>query len=227
MFTGAAGDIPYAYLQLMHGMGYRLRVLPIGLASNGDARWMKFRHLLVEPMSSPFVNIVCAPLGLSMGVAFSASDVGAQAMKDAEHTKDLLPQAKDSAPAYVPQTALAGLCTVGCANIAILMPLTPERAQALDRLELEKRALAQYDLIICPTAEDVEGMRYLGLGQAVFAPPDRISMQPILELLCGAAAPPSGEAIERDTTTTQQMRAPKPGFRTRVWEWLRFARSSK
>lgn len=67
------GDRSFDYLQLVSELGYRVRALPIGAASawfndaKRQGRWLRLRHLFTQPMSSPFVNIVCSPLGPKTG----------------------------------------------------------------------------------------------------------------------------------------------------------------
>lgn len=69
------GDRSFDYLQLISELGYRVRALPIGAASAwfNDAkrqdRWLRLRHLFTQPMTSPFVNIVCSPLREKTGQA--------------------------------------------------------------------------------------------------------------------------------------------------------------
>jgi hypothetical protein len=110
---------------------------------------------------------------------------------------------------YEPQTALAGIYTVGCKNVAItgIAPKPPDSK--------EVSALRRYDAIIAPTEADRDALQAVGL-EAMHVPPDGPQLQTLLDDLCGSdtsatspsspatAAPPT--TISRPLTTTSKSR---------------------
>src|SRR5271154_5548278 len=66
---GEMGDIGYRYLVELRRLSIATRALPIGPAAalGFERRWYDISSSFTVPMVIPFVNIVCAPLGMLMG----------------------------------------------------------------------------------------------------------------------------------------------------------------
>jgi hypothetical protein len=210
---GAAGDMGHAYLQALVATGIRVRALPIGgaAAMNAERRWYELGKLFTTPMA-PFVNIVCAPPGLQLGTRTPMTAMGGtrDLVKQEGRTTDVMvfppelrellgPQKDASDIVYEPQTALAGLYTVGCKNVAIVYGGAP------DAVELE--VLGNYDLVIV-TDPDAAGFR-ASKGQisstALYVPPDATQLAGHLEEICGfgtSATMESSPATDAPPATT-------------------------
>lgn len=178
--AGPVGDLGYAYMTALRTTGIRLRAIPIGGAVFGaDDRWTKISELFAVPMSVPYVNVVCAAAGVTMGSRTAASSFSNARDLPAELQRVLGPQAeRPVVVVYEPKTAFAGLYTVGCKNVAILRALPLPDGK-------EVTALMQYDRVLCPTAADCEALSQLGIS-AQQMPPSADGLRYMLEELCGS-----------------------------------------
>lgn len=183
---GPVGEVPLRYLEALVGTGIPTMTAPIGLAFMGvmGPRWQALSHTFTTELVQPYVNIVCAPPGLLMGSPIRASDMQLSGPERAELLSDglALPPAPteqgDDADevVYKPQTALAGLYTVGVPNIAI----TDTRPKPPDTNEL--RALGRYDAVCCSSIADADALRRLGVD-AEFRAPDARPWAELMRLL--------------------------------------------
>lgn len=188
---GTEGDLAYSYLRAIQSTGRSLRAIPIGaIGISDEERWEAAGGLFLEPVVAPFVNFVCAAPGLLMGTR-TPLDLGREEDLPAELRIALggqarTPRATPGMLVYQPQTAISGLLTVGCPNVAILQ----SRPRPGDN---EIRALARYDRVICPTPADALVLNHLGV-KAIYLPPRADFMGRLLEELCN----------ESGTTATTQ-----------------------
>jgi hypothetical protein len=191
---GSVGDVGYAYLTAIAATGARVRALPIGPAAalGFEARWWRIGHLFTVPLDLPFVNVVCAPIGMSMGMHAPVSNLG---------TEDDLPtdmppnvrefmlrgarraKAHPDKLAYEPQTVLAGLYTVGCKNVAIVA--IEEGGPMPDARELA--AIAKYDRVLVSSIAGTAILRANGIEAAAYFRADHITLTS-LEEICGCAS---------------------------------------
>lgn len=185
--AGTEGDLAYAYLRAMQAAGWSVRAIPIGgLVIIEEARWTEQASLFVTPVAAPFVNVVIAPAGTSLGTHRSPLELGRDEDMPAELRSFLggpaVRPARGTPPlTYHEQTAFSGLLTIGCPNVAILQSRpNPDEA--------EVRVLARYDRVICPTPADALVLGLLGV-KAVYLPPTADFMRRIIEELqpCGSA----------------------------------------
>jgi len=215
---GAAGDIAHGYLQALSSLGRPFRAQSIGMAAfDCERRWWRVSALFQTPVRTPYVNIVCARLGLKLGHAMPLGRLG-----PSEHLPDGSEAAGSDAldalerqiggklkPAelvYQPESALVGLYTVGCVNIAI----TFDVGHASPR-ELE--ALSKYDAIITPFVldrADLESVMTLLTGRrhsrVLHIQPRSDLLGPLLDDLCGSStsvttAPSPATAAQLATTS--------------------------
>lgn len=151
---GAAGDGAYRWLMASYGTGMSTRAIPIGASSlTADRRWYEVASLFMTPIQTPFVNVVHAPCGLMMGGRMEmSSSLVDMPMALQKAIGDRPKRATPGKAVYEPQTALAGLYTVGCVNVAIL-------ASAAGIDDRETRALRRYDSVICEDESDAEMLR--------------------------------------------------------------------
>lgn len=168
-------QLGFDYLEALDHTDFGVRACPIGPAYLMAGDWPRLLHLFTGPPLGgrdtegnlvEFVNVVCAPPGLSLGFAMTARQVAGP--RDAAAAPDDV--------VYQPKTALAGLYTIGVKNIAITMP----RPALPD--EAECAALALYDFVLCPTSEDAEMLGTLGVP-ALHVPPDPQLLDKILRAL--------------------------------------------
>jgi len=212
LVAGPVGDLGYAYMMALRTTGIRLRAIPIGGAVFGaDERWTKQSELFAIPMEIPYVNVVCAAAGVTMGTRTVASSFSNARDLPAELQRVLGPQAERPAVVYEPKTALEGLYTVGCRNVAILRALPLPDAR-------EVKALMQYDRVLCPNASDCEALAQLGIT-ATQMPPSADGLRYMLEELCGSgifatttpspatAAPPATTSSPSTASTASSSRS--------------------
>ena len=183
---GPPGEVPRRYLKALIATGIPTLTVPIGMAFMGTAgpQWQKLSGTFTTALEEPYVNIVCAPPGLLMGSPIRASDMQISPAERAELVCDGL--AVPPAPSavgddaseliYTPQTALAGLYTVGVPNIAI----TDTRPKPPDANEI--RALAQYDRVVGPNRSDRDALVDVGVA-AEWLPPQHEQWSPLLKRL--------------------------------------------
>lgn len=149
-------------LLALHQAGIAVRALSIGPAFLAYPPWNALYKLFEAELDDEFyVNIVCAPPNLSLGAPMRAHEVAAP--QDAR-----LARATDSNPVYRPQTALAGLHTVGVPNIAITMP-RPKPPSATEIVILN-----HYDVVLCPSASMTVELLEAGVENADHAVPEAI-----------------------------------------------------
>ena len=199
---GAAGDPGHAYLVALAATGIRIRALPIGPAAmSSEKRWSEVVELFTTPMSIPFVNIVCAPMGMPLGAPTSMRAFGGtqDLVKQEGATTDVmvfpaelravLGDSKDAPDImYEPTTALAGLHTEGCRNIAIVAGGKPMRQDIA--------ALARYDAVIA-SADDAAKIPVIQTRQLG---PDAAPLLALLEEVVSCASGGSATGVNlRDT----------------------------
>jgi hypothetical protein len=234
---GVAGDVGYGYMTAIAATGARIRALPIGPAAalGFEKRWWAAGHLFTVPLTPPFVNVVCAPIGMAMGMRAPA---GALATKD-DLPSDLPPDvrefmlrgaakaAADSGPAvYEPQTVFSGLYTVGCKNIAIVDRLEGDFVVVGERTgrvpdARERAALGRYDRVICSKAADAVVLNGYGIDRVTTIAAGDIDLVR-LEEICGCEfdisattagspatpAPPATTSSRSTTPATSSSRSP-------------------
>lgn len=139
----------FDYLEAIDGSGVGVRACPIGAAFLMDKPWIDLLHLFSgEAPKDNYVNVVCAPIGCLLGSATSGVDFAGP-----KGSPDVV---------YRPQTALAGLYTVGVPNVAITLPHEDDA---------DLQALQQYDFVLCPSDNYVEAFHDIGVT-AHHVPPD-------------------------------------------------------
>jgi hypothetical protein len=229
---GEAGDTAYAYLEALANVGRKLRAQPIGMAAfDCERRWWRAAHLFATSMTHTYVNVVCARPGLMLGTRMPVSALAATAVakvpdgeggtvvSDAQEPLSALERAIGGkiAPVdivYQPETALVGLYTVGCTNVAITAP-HPAPTQG------ELMALARYDRVITSSDGDRQAiitmLMELGLrhDRVVHVPPlaDRIGA--LLDDLCGSATSASGVPSPASAAPRATTSPPSPPLGTR------------
>jgi hypothetical protein len=174
-------QLGFDYLEALSKTGLGVAACPIGPAYLNAEPWSKVTQLFTpHPVAKDYVNIVVAPPNLFMGMRLRAVDVTPPSHLPfpGEEIAPAVPQRIDpsSEVIYEPQTALSGLYTIGVPNIAVTLawPKPPE--------DHEIRALAQYDAVFAPTAEDALALRALGV-LAMHIPPDTDQLARILSWL--------------------------------------------
>lgn len=180
---GEAGDVSYLYLSELRRLSIPTRALPIGGAAalGFDRRWFDIGDSFTVAMAIPFINIVCAPLGMLLGTRTPLTAMGTSTDLPHELGQVLGPSARrtQAAPTlvYEPQTAFVGLHTAGARNIAIV-------DGALDSPgETEIAALKRYDLVIVPdflheTAHRISGVK------TVYVPANANRLAEVIGELC-------------------------------------------
>jgi hypothetical protein len=212
---GALGDLPFAYLEALHGTGRALRAQSIGMAAfDAERRWYRLAHLFATPMWSPFVNVVCARPGLMLGTAMPVSALAPTRDSDTQAALGALERAlggpitERERLIYQPKTALVGLYTVGVKNVAIT-------SAAPDPSALELEALARYDAVVTVGTGDRDRLLQL-LGErhprVVHVSPRASDLAALLDDLCGsstsATGVPSRASHGRRATTSPPSRLP-------------------
>ena len=176
---GPAGDAGYEALVALSAR-FPVRAIPIGSADFAcEPRWWAISHLFTAELRRPFVNVVCAPPGLILGARMEVGRGGGLPTALAENIAACerlgqrlgLPDPLESAMlrpppreavVYEPATALAGLRTAGCLNIAIL-PNGPRCfSDELEPADVEavQRELADYDAAFCVSMPLCDALRY-------------------------------------------------------------------
>lgn len=176
---GPHGERTFAYATALAAQ-HRLRVLPIGMAMVPLGRW---NHLFAEPVLAPYVNVVCAPARFPLGVAMTmaSSALPPELAKVAGPPRP----ARGTPVAYEPQTALSGLLTVGCPNVAITAAHPAPDAHDL-------RSLARYDAVIVASQGEVDALAALAQAAGLalplhIAPPGSAALSTLLKELCASA----------------------------------------
>lgn len=131
-----------AYLAALAQTTWGVRALSIFGMPAPVGPWAPYAALFATPVAPVYLNVVCALPGMPMGTPRKASELagsmrGPGGLTHAAGKDDVV---------YLPQTALAGLFTVGVKNVAITVP--PPRDSISDE---EWRALERYDLVVTPT----------------------------------------------------------------------------
>lgn len=148
-------------LLALHQAGIAVRALSIGPAFLMHPPWNALYKLFEAELDENYVNIVCAPPNLSLGAPMRAHEVAAP--QDVRFAR-----ATDSNPVYRPQTALAGLHTVGVPNIAITLPRPKPPSPA------EITILNHYNVVLCPSLHMTVELVEAGVHNAEHAAPDAI-----------------------------------------------------
>jgi len=162
VLPNGGAQLGFDYLEAFDKTGLGVRACPIGPAFLMSGGWPKLTPLFfIGQNAKRYVNVVCAPPGLFMGHVLRAIDVKPppDVLKSSlVSSEDTNPDAKDiERIIYDPQTALSGLFTVGVPNIAVTMP----KPKLPD--EKETSVLRRYDAVLCPTVEDANALRQLGI----------------------------------------------------------------
>ena len=158
-------DLGYKYLRAIMQAGYDVRAIPIGFAHFqvlNEKPWKHWKKVYEAFASSRAttagVNIVCAPLGFTMGRTVRLKDLAPQSI---DGVPGFLTANNTSDPeqvVYEPSTAIAGLWTEGFRNVAI----TGTVASDVTASDLE--ASRRYDLVLTPTQREVEQLKRLGVS---------------------------------------------------------------
>lgn len=162
--VGRPADVGHAVLAAMVGARFHVRALPIGPHRIGiEARWARLSQAFVTPQSVPYLNVVCAPLGLELGTVASSRAFADPSTLDPQIRRLLaLGGSSDRARldelVYRPETAFGQYHTQRCTNFAIVVDTdTPPKPGELDMLR-------QYDAVIAPTEAFAEHLARLGLS---------------------------------------------------------------
>lgn len=131
------GGLAFQYLQILMETGLGVRIMPIGVALFDRAPWDEVPEVFTNALDTEYINVVCAPPGLTLGANISAAQFG-----NDKASED---------PAYKPTTAIAGLYTIGVPNIAIL-----DGKGDFEPEELE--ALKKYSKVMCSTLEGIQNL---------------------------------------------------------------------
>jgi hypothetical protein len=154
---GQRGSQPSLGLDVLLALrraGLAVRALSIGPAFLAWPPWSDHLDVFAAELAPRYVNVVCAPPGLYLGVPMRASE---------DHGRKSEIKASDRI--YRPPTALTGLHTVGVPNVAVTMP----RPRPPDQHELV--ALRLYDAVLCPDPAGAVEFMELGLENADHARP--------------------------------------------------------
>ena len=141
-------DWAFSYLEAFLDVG--VRVMPIGglpLLMPYTKPWKRWRdntQLFTGSVDDNFLNVVCAPLGLSLGMRLTAGRKGMSTGFDTEEPV-VTAIGDDEFVAYEPSTAIDGLWTANHANVAIIRSDVVGCNEG-NRADLER--LGQYDLVI-------------------------------------------------------------------------------
>jgi hypothetical protein len=164
--SGPGPFLGFDYLEAIDISGVGVRACPIGPAFIVDPPWAELMHLFSggNP-EGKYVNVVCAPLGYSLGARTTGIDWAG-------------PKG-DPSVVYQPRTALAGLYTVGVPNVAITLPI-----DSWGGADDELQVLQQYDFVFCPTDEHVEAFKGVGIS-AHHVPPDAGQLAKLFAVLLG------------------------------------------
>jgi hypothetical protein len=149
--------------------------MPVGGAVIFDAA---LQSLFTTTLDEPYINVVCAPPNFMLGSAVRVRDCAPGTGVDAQMTTHIRIDAadEDEEIVYEPQSALCGLFTVGCANVAITgvhpMPSHPHELECLRR----------YSRVITPAPAEAAALRHLGV-EASFVPGDGVALAVVLNRL--------------------------------------------
>jgi hypothetical protein len=154
VLPNGGGSLGFDYLDAFDKTALGVLACPIGMAYFAAEPWSDVGRLFMGRPAARYVNVVCAPPNLLMGQRLRASDAP---VLGSDGEVRAIPSGKTESIIYEPQTALAGLYTVGVPNVAITMarPRPPE--------DHEIRALAQYDAVLCPSSSGTEELQRLGV----------------------------------------------------------------
>jgi len=215
VLPGTAGDIPFSYLTALRQLSLPVRALPIGTtaALTVEKRWYDISDSFTVPMSIPFINVVCAPAGLLMGVRMPirkslASDEGVPAeLRQLVGGAARRARSSDGDVVYEPPTALTGLWTVGVKNIAIIY--------GNGKLEERELAmLAKYDRVLAHESSP------LPIAESLYVPPDPQRLAGILGEACGSVGVVASRHIQQ-LPEKEPARASGANSSTRPFQWLR------
>lgn len=159
-----ASKMAFDYLKAINQTGVGVRATALGLAAFTPP-WDTVAELFNNTLENRYTNIVCSPMGLVMGQTMRSSDVAPPSDPGAD---DII---------YTPPPTFVGLMTVGVSNIAITKPPVGDGVDK--QFQEELTALDKYDVVLCPTQQDVDGFKKLGID-ARFCPPDTQKLLPVL-----------------------------------------------
>lgn len=156
---GDAPQLGFDYLEALHQAGLAVKACPIGpMFLHG--RWPELMHLFVgaDMPDGRYVNVVCAPIGLPLGYASTRAASGPPI--------GVVPgvATRDRDVVYAPQTALAGLYTVGAPNVALVMAPRAEPPGG------ELQALTRYQRVCAPTESEATKLHALGVAADAIPP---------------------------------------------------------
>ncbi len=207
-------DLGFSYLQEMVSQHVRVRALPIGASGAfcSERRWYMLGDAFTRPMSLPFINVVCARCGDTLGTRMPAARFARADAVPPELREVLGPIAERTAIEYEPQTVIAGLFTINVKNVAIITGAPDEH---------ETVALRAYDAVICAQPRAAEVLAACGVK--VTTTTDFVGM---LEELAGVeltdTPPPAPSLAEAPTDPLiDPETVASPSWFSRVWGWAR------
>lgn len=159
--------IAFSYLKAIDATGLGVRIMPIGLALFDRPPWSEMPQVFTASISEPFINVVCVPLGVTLGAPVSAAKFVEDNLEDSEAA--LAPESmRIEVPVnveggYVPETAIKGLHTDNVFNVAIVDGISPPS-------EEDAFALCRYSRVICPTHEGTTVLCKQGVPAATIPP---------------------------------------------------------
>lgn len=170
-------DISYAYLRSLQREGHDVRAISIGAGYLQVPRtdpqwshWLEVQTLFAARLGSGFVNVVCSPPRLNLGMRRTRKELAPPVVEGVPPSTTGGVAGSPDEILYEPSTALEMLHTDGHINIAITgcSPSIPTAREAL--------ALRRYTVVICPRPEHVDSLQALGAA-AVYANPETFASQ--------------------------------------------------
>ncbi len=153
--------IAFSYLKAIDDTGLGVRIMPVGLALFDRLPWSEMPHVFTAPISKSFINVVCVPLGVTLGAPASAEQF---ALPDADRDLAIAGEGPGEG-SYKPETAIKGLHTDNVFNVVIVDGV------GVAPLDLAERvALCRYDRVICPTPEGTTALCRQGVPAATIPP---------------------------------------------------------
>lgn len=143
--------LAFPYLKALDETRLGVRVMPVGMVAMWLEPWNQLPHVFMSALKMRFINVVCVPPGVSLGMPISVAQFG-----NGSGTQE--------GAVYKPDMAISGLYTVGIPNVAVLAG-----TGALEHKEVE--SLKIYDAVVCPTTEGSAALEAQGI-KAVTIPPE-------------------------------------------------------
>lgn len=170
--------IAFSYLKAIDDTGLGVRIMPVGLALFDRLPWSEMPHVFTASISEPFINVVCVPLGVTLGVPVSAAKFteGAPEKMRLGSTWEIGKGfcdalEKEAEGSYEPETAIKGLHTDNVFNVVIVDGTSPMGQAELNALSEEDcNALCRYSRVICSTPEGTTVLCKQGVPSATIPP---------------------------------------------------------